>query len=357
MASISSERISFDQALANLLATYGVGSGSGTILSERLTLINYVKAKLDEIIPEGEGVQFSVEDDINISDPLNLLINAILDEAAKRVLLNAPLHIIEPVDASSQPVVPEDGARALVKIDMTNEKADITYIAKEAGVDGDNITVTHVDPSGNNQPLEVTVVDTDISVSLATDETGVITSTAEEVKAAVDADPEASALVTVKVEGDGSGVVNAKIETSLTGGIDGILETGYIELPLNFLRLIALKMEDWEREVSYAITTYHPHYKLQRNKYLRGKTVKPVAVYNYRTIGGFLIRVIEYYSINENHTLEKMLYVPETSAQDIQSNLVDALTWVAAGMILQITERVDLAKVAFEQEQLSYRNL
>jgi len=245
MADLSTERISFEQALANLLDTYGVGPGSGTIVEARLTLINYVKAKLDEIIPEGEGVQFAVEDDVNISDPLNLLINAILDEAAKRVLLNAPLHVLDPVKSETA--------------------------AGTADTDDDKI--------------------------------------------------------------------------------------GYIPLADNFVRLVSLKMTDWEREVNVPITTYDPRYKLQRNKYVRGGTAKPVAVFSFRTITDEHRRVLEYYSVDSSHSIDWLYYIQETDAEDVQSNLVDALTWIAAGMVLQITERVDLAKVAFEQEQLSYQNL
>jgi len=112
------------------------------------------------------------------------------------------------------------GVRATVTVDMTNANADLTYIAKAYGTSGNSISVTHVDPAGNDQPLAVTVVDTDISVSLATDAIGTITSTAAEVKAAVDADPDASALVAVSVEGTGAGVVNAEAEKSLTGGVN-----------------------------------------------------------------------------------------------------------------------------------------
>ena len=245
MADLSTERISFEQALKNLLDTYGVGPGSGTILPERLTLINYVKAKLDEIVPEGEGVQFAVEGDVNISDPLNLLINAILDEAAKRVLLNAPLHVLDPVKSATT--------------------------------------------SGTADPAD------------------------------------------------------SKI--------------GYIQLADNFVRLVSLKMAEWKREVTNAIDASDKRYRVQRNKYTRGGLCKPVAVFSFRTIESVNKRVLEYYSVDSSHTIEWLYYIQETSAQNIQSNLVDALTWVAAGMILQITERVDLAKVAFEQEQLSYQNL
>jgi hypothetical protein len=244
MASISTEQKSFEQALANLLETYGVGPGSGTIIPDRLTLINYVKAKLDEIIPEGDGVQFSVEGDINISDPLNLLINAILDEAANKTLLDAPLHILDPV------------------------KSDVATGTQE---DEDKI--------------------------------------------------------------------------------------GYIQLADNFLRFVSLKMSDWKREVTEPITSKDKRYRVQRNKYTRGGTAKPVAVFSYRTITGEQKRVIEYYSVDTSHAIDWFYYIQETSAEDVQSNLVPSLSWTAAGIILQITERPDLAKLAFEQEILNFPNI
>jgi hypothetical protein len=340
-----------------LLSGYTFGGGSGTILESRLELINYVKAKIDEIIPEGEGVQFNVETEPNISDPYNLLINSLLDEAAKKTLMTAPIHVIEPTDASTQEVTPDDGVKATVTVDMTNANADLTYKAKVCGTGGNSITVTHVDPLGNEQPLTVTVVGTDITVSLETDETGTIISTANEVKAAIDADTDASLLVSVSVEGTGAGVVEAKAEATLSGGTAATEKTGYVELPANFLRLISFKMTDWNREVNEAITTYHPLYKLQRNPYVRGGVDKPVAVYNWKVISGASTRTIEYYSITSDHTVEKFLYVPETVAEEVQSNLTDALTWFCAAMILQITEMYDASKIAEEQGFLTYRNM
>lgn len=243
MANLSFERISFEQALANLLSNYDLGGGSVIVDPVVMPLINLVKAKLDEIIPEGEGLQFSVEGDANISDPLNILISAILNEATKRVLLNAPLSVVDPV------------------------KSD-----QENGIE----------------------------------------------------------------EGD---------------------KTGFIPLPDNFLRFVSLKMNDWKRETNELVKTTDHRYKLQRNKYTRGGTAKPVAVISKRTVGGLQKRVIEYYSINETHNIEWLYYIQETPASELQINLRDALSWVAAGMILQITERLDLAKGAFEQEQLCYLNL
>lgn len=107
---------------------------------------------------------------------------------------------------------------ATVTIDMTNALSDLTYTAVDYGTAGNSITVTHVDPSGNDQPLAVNVDGTDITVSLATGPAGAITSTAAEVKAAVNVHADASLLVLCEDEGVGSGIVNAEAVTSLAGG-------------------------------------------------------------------------------------------------------------------------------------------
>lgn len=254
MANLSTERISFEAALANLLALYEISGGEGTILETRLTLINLTKAKLDEVIPEGEGLQFTVEDDINISDPLNLLINAILDEAGTRVLMNCPKHYLDPVKSTA------------------------------------TATANNADP-----------------------------------------------------------------------------KIGYIVLPDNFLRFISLKMTEWLRPVTELTPVESPVYAMQFNRYARGGIGKPKAAMAHRpvsvTAGEPPVttttqkRVIEYFSVKTSHAIDWLYYIQETEAENIQTNLRHALTWMAAGMILQITERVDLAKVAFEQEQACYKNL
>lgn len=255
MAELSVERISWEAALANLLALYEIEGGTGgTILPTRLTLINLTKAKLDEVIPEGEGLQFAVEGDINISDPLNLLINAILNEAGKRVQMNCPVNYLDPVKSNAT-ATPE------------------TY--------------------DNN--------------------------------------------------------------------------IGYIVLPDNFMRFISLKMADWKKPVNQVLDTESEEYAMQFNPYVRGGVAKPKIAMAHReaytnegdppTEAFRQKKVIEYFSINYSHTIDYLYYIQETEAENVQTNLRDALTWVAAGMVLQITERVDLAKVAFEQEQMCYKNL
>lgn len=100
----------------------------------------------------------------------------------------------------------------------------ITYTADTEGAAGNSITVALVDPAANNITLQVSCTGTAISVRLATDGSGVITSTATLVIAAINAHPAASALVTAANTGasNGSGLVAAVAATALSGGKDDL---------------------------------------------------------------------------------------------------------------------------------------
>ena len=97
---LDQERQNFEDILEaylqQFIGTGGGTGGTGTILPTRLTIINAVKAKIDELMPEGEGVQFTLETTPNISNPYDIFINVIMDECAKELLLIAPIHILVP---------------------------------------------------------------------------------------------------------------------------------------------------------------------------------------------------------------------------------------------------------------------
>ena len=235
------------------MAEYSEGAGGGSLPVSRLNIINLVKAKLDEVIPEGEGLIFTLSTEPNVTNPLDLLISALLDEAAKNTLMMAPFHILEPSIAE---------------------------------------------------------------------------------------------------------------ETSGTPDIEDELgETGYVELPDNFLRLISFKMEEWERPVNIPILNTTPEYFMQKNKYVRGGVSKPVVSINWKVIANELtlerIKTLEYYSVpvDSDHAIEHFLYIPETIAEEVQSNLRDVMTWICAAKILQITGQLDLAQKSMEQVALSLNNL
>lgn len=101
---------------------------------------------------------------------------------------------------------------------LTGNHNDLTFIARTPGTTP-TITVTYVDPSANNATLSVSVVSQAITVNLATGSGGAITSTAAQIKAAIEASAAASALVVVELaaSNDGTGVVTAMSAQTLAG--------------------------------------------------------------------------------------------------------------------------------------------
>jgi len=111
-------------------------------------------------------------------------------------------------------------ATALTGVESSNN--GLTWTSKLDGVLGNNTSVKFIDPKANSKALSVVVTGQDIVVNLATSGAGAITTTATQLKTAVDANTAAAALVTIAPTGasTGAGVVGALKRTALTGGID-----------------------------------------------------------------------------------------------------------------------------------------
>ncbi|MEW6031965.1 MAG: S-layer homology domain-containing protein [Bacillota bacterium] len=127
-------------------------------------------------------------------------------------------------------IVPTD-VQATLTTALTGDNNDLTFTAKVyPRRHGNNITVEYKN-LGANQTLSIAVTDSAITVNLATDGTGAITSTATGIKAAIEAHAGASALVSVSVAtgNNGSGVVTAMTATNLSGG------AGDFDAPWNIL--------------------------------------------------------------------------------------------------------------------------
>lgn len=105
--------------------------------------------------------------------------------------------------------------------DVTKNTA-LTYTAKLTGVRGNKVSVAYVNPRAMNAALAVAVNAQAITVSLATDVAGVITSTAAQVEAAILANDAAAALVGVVATGasTGAGVLAPMGLQYLSGGVD-----------------------------------------------------------------------------------------------------------------------------------------
>jgi hypothetical protein len=104
-------------------------------------------------------------------------------------------------------------------LDVGTGAAGVTYTAKRRGTAGNSIRVAHVAAAGANADTTVAVSGNDITVTLGTGGVaGTEDATADEVVAAVNADPDAKVLVSAAPLGDGSGVAVEQALTALSGG-------------------------------------------------------------------------------------------------------------------------------------------
>lgn len=110
-----------------------------------------------------------------------------------------------------------DGTLGIAVVDSTNADSDLTVTAKSRHIGTDKISIALTDPGSASASLSVAVTGRDIVVSLATDVSTVITSTAALIKTAIEADSAANALVTVALETAGTGVVEANVKATLDG--------------------------------------------------------------------------------------------------------------------------------------------
>lgn len=134
----------------------------------------------------------------------------------------------------------------------------------------------------------------------------------------------------------------------MSGGIDVFANkdgSGYIVLPERFLRLLEFKMTEWKRAVVNVAEPGSDIALKQSNRFLRGGINKPICVFAHRPEG----RVIEYYSVQRKHEVERFIYVCFTKAEDLPMELQDVVTWWCASRILEIVGKLEESKFAYER--------
>ncbi len=129
----------------------------------------------------------------------------------------------------------------------------------------------------------------------------------------------------------------------------GELESGWVLLPEDFMRLVVFEMDDWERAVYRAISTDDPEYVKQRSrvKAIRGTAQRPVCAIGIRPEG----RVLEFYSCRSTDAkVSRAIYIPyprvdEDGGIDISERCYTAVVYTAAGLSLTACGEADKGNV------------
>lgn len=125
-------------------------------------------------------------------------------------------------DAAGKAIPLAAVAATAATLELGTGNSKIKFTATDTGTIGNGISVRLKDPAANTQSLSVTVTGNDVVVNLATDGSGVITSTVALIIAAIAASGAAASLVVASngTGSNGTGIVVAAPATNLTGGAD-----------------------------------------------------------------------------------------------------------------------------------------
>lgn len=132
----------------------------------------------------------------------------------------------------------------------------------------------------------------------------------------------------------------------------GDLESGWVLLPDDFMRLLMFRMSDWERAVYTAISTEDEEYERQRSRFkgIRGTSQKPVCAIALRPEG----KVLEFYSCkSEEAEVAQATYLPypkvdEFDGIDISERCYRAVVYMAAALTLQTYGEAEKASAMTE---------
>lgn len=114
--------------------------------------------------------------------------------------------------------------KASLLIGTVGSNNALTFTSKLTGELGNSSSLRLVDPGANNAALSISVSGRDVTVNLATGPAGAITTTATQLKTAIEANATAHALFTITNTGasTGAGVVAALRRAQLSGGLDDV---------------------------------------------------------------------------------------------------------------------------------------
>ncbi len=123
---------------------------------------------------------------------------------------------------------------------------------------------------------------------------------------------------------------------------DGVMviasSVGYMPVPTDYLRIFSIEFDSWSRAIVNVIDPTNHIYPLQRNKYTRGGSEKPVVVIN--------DNVFEVYTLESEPSSYKFKYVvkQENNCNYFPDNLSELIALRCAISILSIFDQTALVQ-------------
>lgn len=337
----------FYQTLLSILGSSG--SGVGDIATPRLTLIGKTLVKIDELMPQAEGVQFNLANSDN-SNVIQLYINSLLDESAVHILQIAPPHMLNPSLSAPAPVftagsevgyvwLPDDYLRLigfkivgwLQEISTPITTRDPLYVLQKY----------RATRGGPAKP--VAAINSAIKTNVAV--------------AQVDKITLVGTSGHMHISGPGGLTRTATFNASLSQ-----TALNYVTAWATDYAAKGITLTRNSAELIFTAATAGTAFDHPTIVTLEGDLSGEITYVTANVPAKEAKRILEYYSDpTKNHTLEKFTYIPIIGAEHIQANLHDAVAWLCASKVLQIWGESgaggSYSEKALQQVELCFKNL
>jgi hypothetical protein len=268
---------------------------------ERAGIISKVKIKMDEVTPQGVDLPF---DD---------LVGPTLDDCAKEIALICPLHLLSPANI---PIIRDTDFINVSWRTVDSNVATLETATAHGFSEGDSVIVSGMMDSSYDGTFTLLSVQTNSFTYALTHNNE--TRTAEE---------------------------RGRVALSATPTIYYDSDLAYILTPTKFLRLYEIKFPAWSVPVRELTKIDSDRGKMQDNPYLKAGTGRPVVIQkDTKPTDGSLGKWLVCGKVAEDIAPTVALYVQEQKPEELSDKLIDALTWLTASKVLQISGNGDLAQ-------------
>ena len=277
----------------------------------RSAIIELVKARIDELSPFTDT---SLNPSIDVIDK-------VLDNSAKTMLLALPTYLLQPVEIISllSPI-------NLSTVVSTAGTLSGTYYYKvSASIDGVNFSDVSTEVSGTADGGAtvgglVIIWDAFAGATKYRVWRGTVSGAEDEYY---------DVTGSLTLLDDGSIVFTSGSVPTAVSNNSGVVT---ISLGSDYLKLHSVKLKEWVIEVNKAIDSREPKYKLQSYSTLRGGQQKPIAAIKSSLSG----KVLECYSYSTDPSIEYGYYIKNDVAENLSDNILDVVAWQCAADVIII---------------------
>ena len=126
-------------------------------------------------------------------------------------------------------------------------------------------------------------------------------------------------------------------------------DKAFIPVPVDYMRLYAVKFPLWKKSITLAIQKENPEYRIQENEYTAAGYARPFVAIVYKTINETTLRYFECGKVLTNTTPVEAFYLKSQKPEDLPDIFNESVTYLCSSKIFLVLGQLDKAKLLNDQ--------